>query len=173
VEFAIVECSIAEDRLRCAFGLDAAAAFMPAGTRMYAVRGYSTDFRLGAPWKDRVFLYQAWRNPRAKVGGQLYDIAGKVRAIDIHHGEPGADRPRTAAGITSRPDADALVDMIVHGPVHRPQVHPFGELRYWLTFWLADGTTLSRPYYVETNELMGGVIPPDEFRRILERYLRD
>ncbi len=38
-------------------------------------------------------------------------------------------------------------------------------------FWLADGTTLGRPYFVETRELMGGVILPEEFGRILERYL--
>ena len=39
------------------------------------------------------------------------------------------------------------------------------------TFWLTDGTTLRRPYFVETSELMDGVILPVEFRRILDRYL--
>src|SRR5436309_6080747 len=71
VEFATVGCSIGEDRRGCPFGVDAAAAFMPAGTRMYAVRGHATEFRLAAVWRDRIFLYQAWRNPRAKVGGKL------------------------------------------------------------------------------------------------------
>ena len=42
IEFATVECSYGEDRVGCAFGRDAAAAFMPAGTRVYAVRGYRT-----------------------------------------------------------------------------------------------------------------------------------
>src|SRR5262245_11952783 len=74
LEFATIECSMGEDRAGCSFGLDAAASFIPAGTRMYAVRGYRTDFRLAAVWKDRVFLYQAWRNARAKVGSDLYDI---------------------------------------------------------------------------------------------------
>ena len=63
--------------------MDAGAAFLPAGTRMYAVRGYATEFRLAAAWRDRLFLYQAWRNPRARVGGDLFDIAGRVRAIDV------------------------------------------------------------------------------------------
>ena len=40
-----------------------------------------------------------------------------------------------------------------------------------INFCLADGTTLGRPYFVETRELMGGVILPEEFGRILERYL--
>jgi hypothetical protein len=76
-EFAVVGCSFAEDRRGCPFGLDAAAAFMPAGTKIYTVRGYATEFRLAAVWRDRIFLYQSWRNPRARTGGKLYDIAGK------------------------------------------------------------------------------------------------
>jgi hypothetical protein len=66
-----------------------------------------------------------------------------------------------------------LVDMIVNGTVRRPRPHPMSEPRYWLTFWLTDGTTLGRPYFGEASELMGGVVLPDEFRRILERYLDD
>ncbi|PYM47317.1 MAG: hypothetical protein DME16_13020, partial [Candidatus Rokuibacteriota bacterium] len=138
VEFATVGCSIGEDRRGCPFGVDAAAAFMPAGTRMYAVRGHATEFRLAAVWRDRIFLYQAWRNPRAKVGGKLYDIAGKVRAIDVQRGEPTPAAPGTPLRIASARDVETLVDMIVHSPVRRPQAHAFGEPRYWLTFWLTD-----------------------------------
>lgn len=170
VEFATVQCSIGEDVRGCAYGVDAAAAFMPAGTRMYGVRGYPTEFRLAAVWKDRIFLYQAWRNPRAKVGGLLYPIAGKVRAIDVQRGEPTPAAAGTPARITTPGDIEALVDMLVHGTVRRPQAHAVGEARYWLTFWLADGTTLGRAYFPEANELMGGVVVPGEFRRILERY---
>src|SRR6185295_9604575 len=93
IEFATVECSYGEDRAGCAFGRDAAAAYMPAGTRMFALRGYRTDFRLAAVVGDRIFLYQAWRNPRAKVGGVLWDIAGKVRAIDVERGGPTSAAP--------------------------------------------------------------------------------
>ena len=172
-EFATVGCSVGEDRRGCPFGLDAAAAFMPAGTPMYAVRGYSTDFRLAAVWKDRIFLYQAWRNPRARVGGQLYDIAGKVRAIHVQRGEPPAAGPATPAVVASPRDIEALVDMIVRGAVRRPEPHAFGEPRYWLTFWLADGTTLGRPYFVDTREMMGGLVLPVEFGKILERTLAE
>ena len=170
-EFAVVGCSFAEDRRGCPYGTDAAAAFMPTGTRIHAVRGYSTDFRLAAVWKNKVFLYQAWRNPRAKVGGDLYDIAGRVRAIDVQRGEPTWAVAGTPVRVTSARDADTLVNMIVRGAVGQPQAHAFGEPRYWLTFWLAEGTTLGRPYFVETRELMGGVILSDEFTRIIERYL--
>src|SRR5262249_51316751 len=41
-EFAIVECSFGEDTKSCSYGVDASAAFLPSGTRVYAVRGYPT-----------------------------------------------------------------------------------------------------------------------------------
>jgi hypothetical protein len=172
-EFATIECSMGEDRRGCAFGLDAAAAFMPAGTRMYAVRGYRTDFRLAAVVHDRVFLYQAWRNGRAKVGGDLFDIDGRVRAIDVQRGVPTAAEPGAPVRVASPADAGTLVRMVVQGAMRAPRANPTGEPRYWITFWLADGTTLGRPYFADTSELLGGLAVPPDFRRILERYLTD
>jgi len=170
-EFAVVECSFGEDTRGCSYGIDAAAAFLPSGTRVYAVRGYPTNFRLAAIWKDRIFLYQAWRNPRAKVGADLYDIVGKVRAIDVQRGEPPQATATKPAEISSPRDVEALVEMIVTGAVRAPQVHALAEPRYLITLWLTDGTTLGRVYFRDTNELMGGVTVPGEFARIVERYL--
>jgi len=172
-EFATVECSMADDRRSCPFGVDAAAAFMPAGTTMYAVQGYRTTFRLAAVWRDRVFLYQAWRNPRAKAGGDLFDIAGRVRAIDVQRGQPTPAAPGSPARITSPRDVEAVVAMILRGEMRPPRAHAFGEPRYWITLWLADGTTLGRAYYTETSELMDGLVLPAEFRALVERYLVD
>jgi len=170
-EFAVVECSFGEDTRSCSYGIDAAAAFLPSGTRVYAVRGYPTNFRLAAIWKDRIFLYQAWRNPRAKVGADLYDIVGKVRAIDVQRGEPPQATATKPAEISSPRDVEALVEMIATGAVRAPQVHALAEPRYLITLWLTDGTTLGRVYFRDTNELMGGVTVPGEFARIVERYL--
>jgi len=173
IEFATLECSLGEDLRGCPYGVDASAAFMPAGTRMYAVRGYATEFRLAAVWKDHIFLYQVWRNSRAKVGGDLYDIKNRVRAIEVRRGEPPSAPAASPIEITAPGDVRALVDMVVRGPMRRPLAHPVAEPRYWLTFWLADGTTLGRPYFAETSELLGGVVLPTEFRALLERYLGD
>ena len=172
-EFATVGCSIGEDSRTCSYGVDAGAAFLPAGTRMYAVRGYATDFRLAAAWRDHLFLYQAWRNPRARVGGDLFDVAGRVRAIDVRRRD-GRRSPReatTPAPIAASRDVEALAQMILRGTVRRPTPHASGEPEYWLTIWLADGTTLGRPYFADTGELMGGLAVPPEFRAILDRYL--
>ena len=167
-EFATVECSLGEDVRGCPYGRDAGAAFLPAGTRMYAVRGYATSFRLAAVWRDRVFLYQVWRNPRARHGGDLYDIVGKVRAIDVRRGEATAGAG-CETSITATRDLEALVAMMAGGAVRPPQAHPVAELRYWITVWLADGTTLGRPYFAETRELMGGLALPPEFNDALDR----
>ena len=169
-EFAVIECSFGEDTRACAYGVDAAAAFLPSRTRVYAVRGYPTNFRLAAVWKDRIFLYQAWRNPRAKVGADLYDIAGKVRAIDVQRGEPPLLTAKPAP-VTSAADVSALVEMIATSAVRQPKAHALAEPRYWLTLWLTDGTALGRIFFAETGELMGGVSLPPQFARILERYL--
>src|SRR5262244_3225041 len=45
-EFGIVQCSIGEDNRGCPYGVDAGAAFLPAGTRLYSVRGHASEFRL-------------------------------------------------------------------------------------------------------------------------------
>lgn len=172
-EFGVVMCSFAEDVRGCPYGIDAGAAYMPAGTRTYAVRGYATDFRLAAVWRDRIFLYQAWRNPRARVGGHLFDIAGKVRAIDVQHGGPASSGTGARVTIAGAADVEALVSLIVRAPMRRPSPHATGEPRYWLTFWLSDGTTLGRPYFRESGELLGGVALPAEFRALVERHLPD
>jgi hypothetical protein len=173
LEFATIECSFGEDLRGCPYGMDASAAYLPAGTRIYAVRGHTTSFRLAAVSQGRVYLYQAWRSARARTGGDLWAIAGKVRAIDVQRGQPAVGAPRTPKTITSPSDVEALVEMIVRGAMRRPRAQAFGDTRYWLTFWLTDGTVLERPYYPEGGELMGGVVVPAEFRALLERYLRD
>jgi hypothetical protein len=94
-----------------------------------------------------------------------------VRAIDVQHGVPKPDAPGTPVRIAAAADIDALVGLLVRAEVRAPRPQPFGAARYWLTLWLADGTTLGRPYFPESSELMGGLVLPAEFRRRLEAYL--
>jgi hypothetical protein len=107
------------------------------------------------------------------VGGDLFDLAGKVHAIDVQRGQPTAAAPGKPVRIAAPVDADAVIAMILGGRMRPPRAHTFGEPRYWLTLWLADGTTLGRPYFAETSEVMDGLVVPAELRTILERYLGD
>jgi hypothetical protein len=138
---------------------------------MHAVRDHATSFRLAAVWRDRIFLYQAWRSARARTGADLFDIAGKVMAIEVQRAEVMPPLDRRGVAITAAADVEALVEMIRRGPVRRPQPHAVAEPRYWLTLWLTDGTTLGRAFFVETSELMGGLVLPPGFREVLDRYL--
>jgi hypothetical protein len=172
-EFGVVACSFGEDSRSCPYGIDAGAAYMPAGTPIHVVRGYATGFRLAAVWKDRIFLYQAWRNPRARTGRDFFDIGGKVRTIDVERGETASSGAGSRITIAEATDVEAMVSLILRAVVRRPSPHGPGELRYWLTFWLADGSTLGRPYFPESGERLGGVVLPAEFRILVERSLRD
>jgi hypothetical protein len=170
-EFATVGCSIAEDVRNCSFGMDSGAAYLPAGTRLYTVRGYAPEFRLAAAWRERLFLYQAWRNPRARMGRDLFDIAGRVRAIDVRRRDGADAEGKSPAPITAPADVEALVGMILQGAVRKPTPPVSGAPQYWVTIWLAEGTTLGRPYFPDSCELMGGLAVPPAFRAILDRYL--
>ena len=75
--------------------------------------------------------------------------------METDEANPGGRRHAT---VTALGDVEALVDLIVRAQTRRPLPHAPGETRYWLTFWFADGTTLGRPYYPESSELMGGVV---------------
>ena len=173
IEFGTVQCSLGEDVRGCPYGTDGGASFLPAGTRIFVVRAHASEFRLAATWRDRIFLYQAWRNPLAKVGGDLYRIAGRVRAVDVHRGERWVSGPERPITIAAAADVERLVEMIVRAPVHRPEAHPAAERRYWLTFWLTDGTSLTRLFFLETRELMGGLRMPEEFASLLRRHIAD
>lgn len=84
------------------------AAFLKAGTPLYRVKGYDPAFWLAACREGRLMLYEADTNPRAKVGGDLLDIAGKVRYIGVNSGQDGTTElacsmsTRSSARMTSR-----------------------------------------------------------------------
>src|SRR5947207_1423410 len=84
---------------------------------------------------------------------------------------------RTEVGVLEAADGDLLAGRRRRAAPHDParcrrQAEPaHGRPRYWLTLWLTDGTTLGRAYYPESGELMGGVVVPADFAKILERYL--
>ena len=63
--------------------------------------------------------------------------------------------------------------LLVTGEMRPPSPRTYGEPRYWITFWMNDGTTIGRPFVPETNEVLGGLVVRPEFRRTLERYLGD
>jgi hypothetical protein len=105
------------------------------------------------------------------MGRDLFDIAGRVRAIDVRRRDGADAEAKSPASITAPADVEALVGMILQGAVRKPTPPVSGAPQYWVTIWLAEGTTLGRPYFPDTGELMGGLAVPPAFRAILDRYL--
>jgi len=145
---------------------DGDAAYLDAGTPVYAVKGYATTFRLAAHYYDALELYEADTNPAARTGADLLDLAGKVRAIAIF-----ADDEKTQlAAITDAGRVADLVALVLRAPVDQAAAPPDG-MRYALEFQLTDGTATVRMYRPSADWLQVGIRPPAEFRAAIEQAL--
>ena len=133
---------------------DGDATFLNPGTPVYAVRGYSPEFRLGTLEAGRAILYEADTNPSARTGRDLLDIQGKVRAIDILRDD---DALTTLATIDEERRIGRFVSVILESPVDQESQDHDGP-RYFLGIRLADGTKVVRAYWLETGELSRGIM---------------
>ena len=61
---------------------DGDSTYLNPGTLIYAVKGYSPEFRLATLQDGETTLFEADTNPAAKIGEDLLDIRGKVTALD-------------------------------------------------------------------------------------------
>ena len=143
----------------------------PASTRCAGTRPSS-----GWPrsWRDRIFLYQVWRNPRAKVGwrpvpARRQGARHRRPARSADPGGPAQSRRRSPR----RCDVEALVEMLARQPGRAPagaRVRRAALLAHVLAHRRHHAR--ARVTSSETRELMGGVVLPEEFRT-LERQLGD
>ncbi len=148
---------------------DGDAAFLGAGTPLYRVKGYNPEFRLAACREGRFLLYEADTNPRARVGGDLLDIEGKVRYIGVNSPQDGTTQ---LAAIRERGQVSQLVRMVVEAPVDQSfQPGEAGE-QHFIAFHLEDGTAVTRAYWPHSGKLSRGIMLPSAFRAAIERAMR-
>lgn len=134
------------------------AAFLNSGTKIYAVKGYNPTFRLAAQESAGITLYEADTNPHARKGKDLLDIGGKVRYIGIVSNQDGV----TELGAIKDPKQVAtLINLVLQAPVNQNSLG--GNQRYFIAFHLADGTVVTRSYWLDTGELARGILLPDAF----------
>ncbi len=151
------------------------AGFLEPGTPVYEVRGYDPSFRLAAYdayGGKTLTLYEVMVNPKAEEASDYLDIEGKVRYI-------GVNGPRSAstelASIRNPKKVRSLVGMIMKAPL---QAEPgsFGDENakvYFLAFHLEDGTASVQTYYADEGKMYFGITLPEEFRRTIERSVRE
>ena len=148
---------------------DGDAAFLGAGTPLYRVEGYDPEFRLAACREGRLLLYEVGANPRARVGGDLLDIQGKVRYIGVNSYQDGTTQ---LAAIRDSGQVSRLVRMVVEAPVDQSfQPSDPAEQRF-IAFHLEDGTAVTRAYWPQSGALSQGIMLPSAFRAAIERAMR-
>ena len=133
---------------------DGDATYLNPGTPVYAVKGYVPEFRLATLGEGRVTLFEADTNPLATTGEDLLDIRGKVTAIDILSGE---DAKTVLGTIDGERPVERFAELVLESPVDQEWWDHDGP-RYFLGFWLADGTSVVRAFWLESGELSRGVM---------------
>ena len=133
---------------------DGDATYLNPGTAVYAVKGYSQEFRLATLKDGEVTLFEADTNPQAKIGEDLLDIRDKVTAVNIYGIK---DKGTVLATIDEERNVKSFVEKVLESPVDQENRHREGE-RYFIEFRLADGTLVRRLFWPESGELSRGIM---------------
>jgi hypothetical protein len=145
------------------------AAYLPVGTPIFTLKAYDPRFRLAA-WQDtQLVLFEADTNPAAQYGADLLDIAGKVTYLTINSPRDGTTELAT---ITDQPRITRLVEMIGGAPVDQ-EASTRSDDRYFLVFYLRDGTRVSRAFWPKTGELSRGIMLPNEFSQTIRQAIAE
>ena len=145
---------------------DGDATYLNPGTPIYAVKGYSPEFRLAALQGGTPRLFEADTHPEAESGEALLDIRGKVTSIDVLSTknsikvlgtkvENGEDV--VLGKIEEERAVKRFVELVLESPIDQGRRDHEGP-RYFLYFRLADGTSVVRAFWLESGELSRGVM---------------
>nr|MDQ6875646.1 hypothetical protein [Actinomycetota bacterium] len=146
---------------------DGDAAILPAGTRLYAVRGYPASFRLAAVARGRARLYEVDTAPAARRGVDLLPLRGLVTRITVlRDSGNGSSKIITLGVVTDPAQIRALIDALLAAPVNQ-KVQPHSWPPLLLSFNLRDGTTVLRSWYVKDAEVSRGIKAPPSFTAAL------
>jgi hypothetical protein len=140
---------------------------LTAGDRIYAVRGYSTRFRLVARHAQGFVSYQVWCSDWARVGADLFDIYARVDRISVTE---DLSESSGWAVIADRATVDRLVGMVLEGKVLPEELVSTEPVTHQLIIHLDDGTTFRTS--VAREELLwglGAVAVPSAFTETLHQ----
>lgn len=146
---------------------DGDAAFLNPGTKVYAVKGYKSTFRLAAYQNGEIQLYESDTNPHAKVGADLLDIGGKVLYIGINSEQDGKE----LAAIKDSKQVVGLITMVLKAPVNQ-NYQSSGSSQYFIDFHLQDGTSVIRAYWPDSGELSRGILLPAAFGSAIKQAMK-
>jgi len=146
---------------------DGDATFLFEGTQIYSLKGYSSNFRVGVLWNNKVKVYEADYNPNSKFGSDLMDLNEKVEYIGVNSENDGAQ-----LATIKKPEAvRSMIFMISNSKVNQDR-HDQSGPKYLIKFYFKDGTETDRCYWPTTGELSRGIMLPKEFRNQVEFALK-
>ena len=145
---------------------DGDATYLNPGTPIYAVKGYSPEFRLAALEDGTPRLFEADTHPEAESVEALLDIRGKVTSMDVLSTENSIKVLGTKVEngedvvlgkIEEERAVKRFVELLLESPIDQGRRDHEGP-RYFLYFRLADGTSVVRAFWLESGELSRGVM---------------
>ena len=145
---------------------DGDAAYLPEGTEVHAVRGFSPRFRLAVKSRGHIELFEASENPLARSGRDLLDLrTTDVTRIGVNS---YALRQMELGAIAVPTLVERLVELVHSAPVDVSDGSR-DDPEYFLVFYVGDGEPVVRRYSA-TGELHQGtgqqrrsIRTPDEF----------
>lgn len=147
---------------------DGHAAFHNPGTKVYEVEGYDPSFRLAIQSGSILEVYEVDKNPKATKGREILDIDGKVVKVTLNSEFDGRTVLHT---FEDSEDVIRIVDYVLDGDIIPGDQWPKGE-RFFLEMHLADGTSVTRSYWID-DHYMAYELYLDEGLREIVRGLID
>ncbi len=144
------------------------AAFLEKGIKIYKLENYSTNFRVAVYTNNEWIIYEADNNPKAQMGEDLLDINNKVTRIGINSETDGKTE---LAAINDKATINRLVELVSNAKVNQNNDNHNGE-RYFIKFYLDDGSFVNRSYWIESGELSRGIMLSEEFGDVIKDFLK-
>jgi hypothetical protein len=142
---------------------DGDAAFLEAGTPIFALADYRSTFRVEATLAGALTIFEADTNPKASTGADLLDLAGKVDYIGIGSGQDSSQ----LGAIRDPAVVTRLVAIVLDSPVDQSIQPHSNAIQYFIGFHFRDGTQSLRSYWPSTGELSRGIRTAPEFGHLI------
>ena len=146
---------------------DGDALLLAPGTPVYTVKGWRPEFLLAARLSADLILFQA-DNPKGSTGRDVLDFTTNVHSIGINTPRDQPKYEMALASISDPRQVTQLIELIMDAPVGRDEYEHSGA-RYSIVFSLADGSTITCTYWVESRKLCRAIEAPAELRAAVKR----
>jgi DNA-binding CsgD family transcriptional regulator len=150
---------------------DGVALHMNPGTELFAVKGYSTGFRLAAPANGEYYLFQAMPN-EGDYARDVLDISGKVTTVNLYRDEDQVGQAELVASTNDSAVIGRLVNALLEGRCERPPLDRTMDAYIGVQLMLGDGTEVSFGFHPDASFLDNYRVPAafgDEVRALLEK----